>query len=85
MIGVLGEMRYRQCHGCSLEGAVQELQYRHAGGGGGRDQIEVPASLNKSLWANYLGLEDDLLTVELHYNVRIYRWWCGGGPVHIQS
>ena len=46
MIGDLGEMSYRQCHGCSLEGAIQELQCA----GGCRDQIEVPASLNKSLW-----------------------------------
>ena len=42
-------------------GCSRVAVYRRAGGGGGRDQIEVPASLNKSLWATYLGLEDDWL------------------------
>ena len=42
-------------------GSSRVTVYRRAGGGGGRDQIEVPASLNKSLWATSLGLEDDWL------------------------
>ena len=48
-------------------GCSRVAVYRHAGGGGGRDQIEVPASLNKSLWATYLGLEDDWLLCSYSY------------------
>ena len=42
-------------------GCSRVAVYRRAGGGGGGDQIEVPESLNTSLWATYLGLEDDWL------------------------
>ena len=37
-LGVLGEMRYGQCHGCSLEGAVQELQCTGVQGEGEADR-----------------------------------------------
>ena len=43
-----------------LEGAVQELQCTGVQGEGEADR-SIPASLNKSLWASSLGLEDDWL------------------------
>ena len=46
----------------SLEGTVQEFKRTIVlGEGEAGIRLEVPASLNKSLWATYLGLEDDWL------------------------
>ena len=46
----------------SLEGTVQEFKRTIAlGKGEAGIRLEVPASLNKSLWETYLCLEDDWL------------------------
>ena len=42
-------------------GCSRVAVYRRAGGGAGEIRIEVPLSLNTSLWGTYLGLEDDWL------------------------
>ena len=42
----------------NLEGTVQEFKCTSVLGEAGI-RLEVPASLNKSLWATYLGLEAD--------------------------
>ena len=44
----------------SLESTVQEFKRTIVlGEGEAGIRLEVPASLNKNLWATYLGLQDD--------------------------